>query len=79
MRHIQPLIMINPDNPQLLTNVSTPEYGDAIRLKINDAHTSNDSSAYGATQYSKGDAGTAHISIIAGNGDAVSVTSSINY
>ncbi|XP_063825676.1 glutathione hydrolase 1 proenzyme-like isoform X2 [Ostrinia nubilalis] len=67
------------DLNELIADVSRPEFGDSIREKINDAHTSNDSSVYGAVRYTKEDAGTAHISIIAGNGDAVSVTSSINF
>lgn len=64
---------------QLIQNVTRPEYGTVIRLQINDTHTNNDSTAYGADTYNHPDAGTAHISIIAPNGDAVSVTSSINY
>ena len=50
-----------------------------IRLKINDSTTSNDTAHYGATEYQKSDSGTAHISVIASNGDAVSMTSSVNY
>lgn len=50
-----------------------------IRLKINDSTTSNDTAYYGATEYQKSDSGTAHISVIASNGDAVSMTSSVNY
>ncbi|CAG9786845.1 unnamed protein product [Diatraea saccharalis] len=64
---------------ELMNNVTDPKYGEAIRLKINDDRTSNDSLFYGAEQYSRPDAGTAHISIIAPNGDAVSITSSVNY
>ncbi|XP_047991871.1 glutathione hydrolase 1 proenzyme-like isoform X1 [Leguminivora glycinivorella] len=64
---------------ELIKNVTQPEYGMEIRSRINDSMTSNDSSIYGAEVYQQPDAGTAHISIIASNGDAVSVTSSINY
>ncbi|KAL0883007.1 hypothetical protein ABMA27_016494 [Loxostege sticticalis] len=67
------------DLKELIANASKPEYGAFIRQKINDSSTSNDTSYYGATVYNKDDAGTAHISIIAGNGDAVSITSSINF
>ncbi|RVE50892.1 hypothetical protein evm_004459 [Chilo suppressalis] len=64
---------------ELMRNVSSPSYAEATRLKIDDARTSNDSRVYGAQQYNQPDSGTAHISIIAPNGDAVSVTSSVNY
>lgn len=64
---------------QLIRNVTTPEYGTEVRLRINDTATSNDTATYGAETYNQPDAGTAHISIIAANGDAVSVTSSINF
>ncbi|KAJ8731250.1 hypothetical protein PYW07_004414 [Mythimna separata] len=67
------------DLSELIRNVTTPEYGNEVRLRINDTVTSNDTSTYGADTYNQPDAGTAHISIIAGNGDAVSVTSSINF
>ncbi|KAL4716683.1 hypothetical protein ACJJTC_004802 [Scirpophaga incertulas] len=64
---------------ELLKNMTTMEFGKTIRLRINDQTTSNRSQDYGAETYNKADGGTAHISIIAPNGDAVSVTSSINY
>ncbi|KPJ08565.1 Gamma-glutamyltranspeptidase 1 [Papilio machaon] len=67
------------DLRDLIKNVTTPSYGAEIRARINDSSTSNDTAVYGATEYNQPDAGTAHISIIANNGDAVSVTSSVNY
>ncbi|KAM3965294.1 glutathione hydrolase 1 proenzyme [Aphomia sociella] len=67
------------DLDQLIQNVTSPDYGTSIRLRINDTMTSNDTATYGATQYNQPDSGTAHISIIGTNGDAVSVTSSVNY
>ncbi|XP_060803252.1 glutathione hydrolase 1 proenzyme isoform X2 [Amyelois transitella] len=67
------------DLSALIGNVTDPLYGSAIRLRINDSSTSNDTDTYGATQYSQPDSGTAHISIIGTNGDAVSITSSINF
>lgn len=66
------------DLNDLISNVTSPEYGTQLRLLINDTATSNNTATYGAETYNKADAGTAHISIIAPNGDAVSVTSSIN-
>ncbi|KAJ8929869.1 hypothetical protein NQ314_017474 [Rhamnusium bicolor] len=62
----------------LLANLTSPEYANKIRLQIDDNSTSSDPKHYGAVFYSKGDHGTAHFSIIAPNGDAVSVTSSVN-
>ena len=48
------------------------------RLRINDSSTINDPNYYGATYLPPVDAGTSHTSILAPNGDAVSVTSTIN-
>ncbi|KAG6444477.1 glutathione hydrolase 1 proenzyme isoform X2 [Manduca sexta] len=67
------------DLKEMISNVTSPEYGTETRLKINDTMTSNSTKTYGAMEYNPPDAGTAHISIMADNGDAVSVTSSINY
>lgn len=63
---------------EIIANVTSPEYGEEIRLKIDDNKTSNDSARYGAKEFSQLDSGTAHFSILAENGDAVSVTSSID-
>ncbi|XP_063904513.1 scoloptoxin SSD14-like isoform X3 [Zophobas morio] len=62
----------------LLHNLTSPEYAEMIRKEIKDNHTSNNPKDYGAIFYGKSDHGTAHISVLAENGDAVSVTSSIN-
>ncbi|XP_072949395.1 glutathione hydrolase 1 proenzyme isoform X2 [Epargyreus clarus] len=67
------------DLKELISNVTAPEHGTEIRLRINDTTTYNSTDHYGAKQYNKPDSGTAHISIIAANGDAVSITSSINF
>lgn len=57
----------------------SPELGEQIRRKINDSHTTNDPNYYGGQYEVINDKGTSHMSIIAPNGDAISVTSSINY
>lgn len=44
-----------------------------------DNSTKTEPKDYGAVFYNPSDNGTAHISVLAENGDAVSVTSSINY
>ncbi|XP_032517250.2 glutathione hydrolase 1 proenzyme-like isoform X2 [Danaus plexippus] len=62
-----------------ISNLTSPEYGVELMKRIDDLKTSNDSSHYGATTYTKPDHGTAHISVISEDGDAVSVTSSINF
>ena len=46
--------------------------------KIDDTFTVNDPEYYGADFATREDHGTAHLSVLAPNGDAVSVTSTIN-
>ena len=46
--------------------------------KISDSSTVNDIGHYGGVFYSPEDHGTAQISVLAPNGDAVSVTSTVN-
>ncbi|XP_045448101.1 glutathione hydrolase 1 proenzyme-like [Melitaea cinxia] len=67
------------DLTDFLHNITSPDYGREMRLKINDTITSNSTDFYDASEYLKPDHGTAHISVIADNGDAVSMTSSINF
>ncbi|XP_066137785.1 scoloptoxin SSD14-like isoform X1 [Euwallacea fornicatus] len=63
---------------ELLGNLTSREYARDIRDRITDDKTFTDPKHYGAIFYTKPDHGTAHISIIDENGDAVSATSSIN-
>lgn len=56
----------------------SPNFADEIRQKISDKETSYDPKHYGGEFNIVNDHGTSHISIIAPNGDAISVTSSIN-
>lgn len=63
----------------MVVNLTSPEFGDYIREKITDDQTFDDPKHYGAEYQSISDKGTSHTSIIAPNGDAISVTSSINY
>ena len=51
--------------------------GDRLRNKISDYKTYNVS--YYAQTYSKADYGTTHVAVLALNGDAVSVTTTINH
>lgn len=55
----------------------TPEFGEKIRTKINDHKTFQDPEHYFG-KFVKADQGTGHTSILAPNGDAISVTSSTN-
>ncbi|XP_018917065.2 glutathione hydrolase 1 proenzyme isoform X2 [Bemisia tabaci] len=63
---------------QLLTDLQSDEYANETFHQIRDDKTFDDPQHYGATLASKDDSGTAHISILAPNGDAVSVTSTVN-
>ncbi|XP_015175676.1 PREDICTED: gamma-glutamyltranspeptidase 1-like isoform X2 [Polistes dominula] len=68
------------DMTELNINLTSKDYANQIRMKIQDTRTWNDPQHYGASIYSNTeDHGTAHFSVLAPNGDAVSVTSTINY
>ncbi|XP_018319317.1 glutathione hydrolase 1 proenzyme isoform X2 [Agrilus planipennis] len=62
----------------LLNNLTSSKYAEQIRKKIDDTTTSQKPEDYGAVFYNQEDHGTAHISVLAENGDAVSATSSVN-
>ncbi|EFA08621.1 glutathione hydrolase 1 proenzyme isoform X2 [Tribolium castaneum] len=62
----------------LVKKLISPDYASEIRQKIHDGTTSQDPSYYGAKTVQPEDHGTAHICVLAPNGDAVSVTSTIN-
>ncbi|XP_037920418.1 glutathione hydrolase 1 proenzyme-like isoform X3 [Hermetia illucens] len=64
---------------EVLQNLTSPDYAEALRQKINDSRTYADFKHYGAKFYRKSDTGTSHLSVVAPNGDAVSATSSINF
>ena len=63
---------------QLISNVTPEEWAQHAFDLIDDTSTSNDYEFYGAHFYAVEDKGTAHLSVIAPNGDAVSSTSTIN-
>lgn len=58
--------------------MSSAEYSQLIRNRIRNDTTSQDIGYYGANSTSVEDHGTAHFSILASNGDAVSITATIN-
>ncbi|XP_067641141.1 scoloptoxin SSD14 isoform X2 [Eurosta solidaginis] len=66
------------DVRELVSRLTNPEYSLSLREKINDNHVHKGIFDYGAQFMGEDDAGTSHISVLAPNGDAVSVTSSVN-
>lgn len=64
---------------ELHANLTSKSFAHLTRLKINDTKTWNDPRHYGATSSASDNHGTAHVSILAPNGDAVSATSTINF
>nr|XP_023018346.1 glutathione hydrolase 1 proenzyme-like [Leptinotarsa decemlineata] len=63
---------------KILDLLNSKEYAGIIRSRIKDDVTNSDPLYYGAESYSKINHGTAHLAVLAPNGDAVSVTSTIN-
>ena len=61
-----------------MRELTSEDWARVTRRKIRDDRTSSDPADYGADFYTGEDGGTAHISVRAPNGDAVSVTSTIN-
>ncbi|KAF5306948.1 hypothetical protein FQA39_LY00178 [Lamprigera yunnana] len=62
----------------LIKNLTSASYALEVRSKITDNVTFQDPRHYGANFSLPNDQGTAHVSILAPNGDAVSVTGTIN-
>lgn len=66
-------------NEKLLNEFTDMKYADHIRMLISkDNKTFNDFKYYGANYALTEDEGTAHISVLSKNGDAVAITGSIN-
>lgn len=63
---------------QLMRNLTSEMLAEETRAKINDSFTSNDPEFYGAVTYQPDDHGTSHVSVLDGDGMAVSATSTIN-
>ena len=61
-----------------MANFSSPEYIEAIRKRI-DSDRTFPPEYYGFVEEPRENTGTAQISVIAGNGDAVSSTTTINF
>ncbi|KAH8345046.1 hypothetical protein KR059_001475, partial [Drosophila kikkawai] len=71
-------IHFEPDVQEVYENLIDPAFAAEIRKLIRDNTTFNDMAYYGANFTNVEDHGTAHISVLAPNGDAISVTSTIN-
>ncbi|XP_064616160.1 glutathione hydrolase 1 proenzyme-like [Liolophura sinensis] len=65
------------DVKELVANLTSRDFADQIRLRIWDNQTHN-TEWYGPVWEGRVKTGTAHLSVVAQNGDAVSVTSTIN-
>ncbi|XP_043464243.1 glutathione hydrolase 1 proenzyme-like isoform X2 [Leptopilina heterotoma] len=66
------------DVENLVKNFTSADYAKDIRRLINDTWTSNDPNFYGAVTSNPEDHGTCHVSVLDADGNAVSVTSTIN-
>nr|CAD7429315.1 unnamed protein product [Timema monikensis] len=60
---------------EILKRLTSKSYATTIRRNIRDDRTHSNASVYGGEFYNQNDHGTSHISIVAPNGDAVSITS----
>ncbi|XP_058063541.1 glutathione hydrolase 1 proenzyme-like [Anopheles bellator] len=64
---------------ELTRNLTAPEYAEAVRRRIDDDRTHHRPEDYDGHFFTPNNDGTAHISVLAPSGDAVSATSSINF
>ncbi|XP_053677505.1 glutathione hydrolase 1 proenzyme-like [Anopheles nili] len=72
--------VFTPESIAVIRNLTDPHFAAHIRdTLISDERTHDDFAYYGAEFADVEDKGTAHICVLAPNGDAVSATSTINY
>ncbi|XP_078681643.1 glutathione hydrolase 1 proenzyme-like [Branchiostoma floridae x Branchiostoma belcheri] len=65
------------DIEELIRNMTSDDYAESLRLRITDS-TTHGYRYYGPSFVLPEDGGTSHVSVLAPNGDAVSVTSTVN-
>lgn len=63
---------------EIYNELLSEEYADSIRLNISNNRTFHNATHYGGYYTDNPPAGTSHVSVLGKNGDAVSVTSTIN-
>lgn len=68
----------NNDTNEIVSKMTNQTFAESLRQKIWDNQTHSNASYYGNLQFAE-DYGTSHLSVLSPNGDAVSLTSSINY
>ena len=61
-----------------MRNLTSEEYAKDIHSRITDDKTFQDPEYYGAVTAQRDDHGTAHMSVLSPDGDAVAVTSTVN-
>ncbi|CAK9822860.1 Glutathione hydrolase 1 proenzyme [Anthophora retusa] len=66
------------DIASILDNLTSTDYANTIQQRIRIDRTCNNASYYGAVTVTPEDSGTSHVSVLAPDGSAVSVTSTIN-
>lgn len=71
-------IDIEPEVAQLFQNMTDPDFADLVRKTIYDNGVIHDLGHYGAQYTAAEDHGTAAMSVLHPNGDAISITSTIN-
>ena len=64
---------------QIAQQMLKQQLGDELRTKYIQDDRTHDKASYYTSYFSDADYGTTHLAILAENGDAVSVTSTINY
>lgn len=62
----------------MVEDVTSDKFAEYVQGQIHDNYTINDPKYYGARYQHPEDHGTAHLSFVAPNGDAIAVTSTIN-
>ncbi|XP_001648753.2 gamma-glutamyltranspeptidase 1 [Aedes aegypti] len=67
-----------PEIQELVQNLTSKDFATLVREKIDSNRTFTDYQYYGAEFSEEEDHGTAHISVLAPNGDAVAMTGTIN-